>query len=73
MRGPKTAKVVALHGTGKTLTLGGADDIDLLTGDEMARCDGRANLEDSILGDAKLGELRLRQHIRLGKMTTHRL
>ena len=73
VRGTQTAEVMALHRAGETLTLGGANDIDLLTGDEVARGDGRANIKDSVLGDAKLGELRLRQHIGLGKMTTHRL
>ena len=64
---------MALHGTGKTLTLGGADDIDLLAGDKVARRDGRADLENGILGHAELGHLRLWQDVRLGKMATKRL
>ena len=73
VRGTQATKIMALHRTGKTLTLGGADDIDLLAGDKVARRDGRANLEDCIITDTELGELRLRHHIRLGEMAAHGL
>ena len=73
MRCAKAAEVVALHGTGKTLTLGGADDINLLAGDKVARRDGRADLENRVLADTELGQLRLRHHIGLGEMAAHGL
>ncbi len=36
---PQAAEMVPLHAAGETLTNAGADDIDILPGDEMRRGD----------------------------------
>src|SRR5262249_41833899 len=50
-----------------------ADNIDMLTGEKMGGGDLRSDRQQSILGDAKLGETRLRLDLRLGKVATLRL
>ena len=73
VRRAETTEIVALHRTGKTLTLGCADNIDLLAGDEMAWRQGRTDLDDGVIRHAEFGNLGLRQHVRLGEVTAHGL
>ena len=46
-----------LHCTGKTLTLGGANAIDLLANNKMAWRECRADLQNRILRDAEFCQL----------------
>ena len=59
MGGAQTAEAPALHRAGKALALGDAGNVDQLAGDEMIGADVRADVEQRVLGDAELDDLRL--------------
>ncbi|CAK7255883.1 protein of unknown function [Shinella sp. WSC3-e] len=60
VRCTKAAEVVALHGTGETLTDRGAGDVDELARDEMACGQLRTDLDEVVFRNAELDELGLR-------------
>ncbi len=70
--GPETAEIVPLHAAGIALADAGAGHVDMLAGDEMRRGDLGADLNERILGDAELGELRLRLDLGFRKMAALR-
>ena len=51
----------------------GADDVDKLSGDEMRCGNLNADFQHSVLGDAELGQARLRLDFGLGEMAALRL
>ncbi len=71
--GPQPAEIMPLHAPGKALADADADHIDPLPGDEMRGADLGADLDQRILGDAKLGEPRLGLDLGLGEMAALRL
>ena len=73
MGGAHAAEAPALHRAGKALALGEALDVDHLAGDEMVGGDLRADVEQRILVDAELGDLRLGLHLGLAEMAALRL
>jgi hypothetical protein len=58
--GAKTAEAPALHAAREALALRNAGDIDQLAGNEMLRANGRADIEERILGDAEFDDLGFR-------------
>src|SRR5204862_288069 len=73
MRRAQPAEIPALHAAGKALADAGAGDIDILAGDEMRRGDLGADIDERVLGDAKLGELCLGFDLGLREMAALRL
>ena len=67
----QAAEIVPLHAAGEALADAGAGDVDILAGDEMRRGDLGADLDQRVLGDAELGELRLGLDLGLGEMAAH--
>ncbi len=55
----KAAEAPALHRAGKALALRDAGDVDHLARDEMVGADVRAEIDQRVLGDAKLDDPRL--------------
>ncbi len=68
----QSSEIMPLHGAGKALADGDADNVDMLTGEKMGGGDLRTDRQHSILGNAKLGETRLRLDLGLGEMATLR-
>ena len=73
VRCTKTAEVVALHGTGETLTDRGAGNVDELAGDEVAGGQFRADVDEVVFRNAELDELGLRLDACGGKLAAQRL
>ena len=73
MGGAKTAEAPALHGAGKALALGHARNVDHLAGDEMVGGDRRADVEESILGDAEFDDPSLGLDLGLAERAALRL
>ena len=71
VRGTQTAKIVALHTTGKTLTNGRARDIHFLTADVMFGRKFCAHINHVVFSNPELGQLALGLNIRFGKMAAH--
>ena len=70
VRGAKTAEVVALHGTSKTLTDRGAGDIHQLAFGEVISLHRCANLDEVVGIDAELGDLPLGLDLGDGELAT---
>ena len=70
---PQPAEIVPLHGAGEAFTNGSADNVDHLSGHEMASADLLPDVEQSISGNPKLRQMPLRLDLRLGEMPTQRL
>ena len=71
VRGTKTAKIMPLHRTGKTLTLRNANGIHHLAGNIVICAQSGAHFQNRIIADAKFCQLALWQNRCFGKMTTH--
>ena len=71
--GAQAAEAPALHRAGKALALGHALDVDQLAGDEMVGGDLGADVEQRVLVDAELDDLRLGLHLGLAEMAALRL
>ena len=70
MRRPQTAKVVTLHSTGKTLTLGDTDNINLLAADKVISTQSCAHFNNRVIRNTELSNFRLRGYASLFKLTT---
>src|SRR5206468_9823061 len=68
----QSSMMMPLYGAGEALADRDADNVDMLTGEKMGGSDFRADRQQSILGNAKLGETRLRFDLRLGEMAALR-
>ena len=64
----QTAEIVALHGTGETLTDRGARHVDELARQEVVSRKARANRHDLGRSDAELDDLVLRLDLRHGEV-----
>jgi hypothetical protein len=63
VRCTQTAEVVALHGTGKTLTDRCTRHVDQLAGDEMVCGELSADIDQVVRRNAELGDLGLRLYV----------
>src|SRR5437016_5130172 len=66
-------EIVPLHPAGEALADAGPGHVDILAGEKMRRSDLLADRDERIVGNAKLGELRLRLDLGLGEMPALRL
>src|SRR5206468_10613537 len=69
----QTAEAPTLHRAGKALALGHASDVDELAGNEMVGADVRADIKQSVIGDAELDDFRLGLDLGLAEGGTLRL
>jgi hypothetical protein len=70
VRGAQAGEIPALHATGKALADGNAANIDELAGDKVIGGDLRADRNQRVLADAKLGKLALGLDLLLSEVTT---
>src|SRR5206468_1424384 len=70
--GAQAAEIMPLHRPSEPLADAGADDIDKLAREKMRHGDFRAEFQQRIGGDTKLGETRLRLDLGLCEMTALR-
>src|SRR5262249_48931294 len=73
VRSAQPAEIPPLHAAGIALADARASHIDILAGDEMRRGDFGADVDERVVGDAELGELRLRLDLRFREMAALRL
>ena len=73
MGGAKTTEAVTLHGTGETLTLGDAGDVDELAGDEVFGRQLGADVDHVVGRHAELDHLGLRLDLGDREVAAHGL